>query len=69
MAAQKSEKEWPAFGEATIRCGKRACKWRGNERELKRIPHRKFANCEQLVCPLCGCDNYYIETTTNERIN
>jgi hypothetical protein len=48
----------PAWGAAPIRCGKMKCKWRGYETDLASVPHPKFANATQSVCPTCGCESY-----------
>ncbi len=56
MQAPKTER--PAYGTAPIRCGKMKCKWRGYETDLSEIPHPKWQNATQLVCPTCGCDSY-----------
>ena len=52
-------KEYPAFGTALIKCGKRKCKWTGLETDLLPVAHKTMTNTKQNVCPLCGCDGYY----------
>jgi hypothetical protein len=56
-------KEYPEYGTAPIKCGKRKCKWTGTELELKSTPHPTQNNVHQKVCPLCGNDSYLFTKT------
>lgn len=47
----------PAYGTAQIECAE--CNWTGTEHDMKRVPHATFKDCDQQVCPKCGCDGYY----------
>ena len=51
--------EYPAYGTAPIKCGSRKCNWTGTEHGLASVPHKKFKNATQSVCPKCGCASYY----------
>jgi hypothetical protein len=43
-----------------IECSKvRKCGWKGMQSDLVGVPHKKWKNATQLVCPKCGCDSYY----------
>jgi hypothetical protein len=43
-----------------IECSKvRKCGWKGMQSDLVGVPHKKWENATQLVCPKCGCDSYY----------
>ena len=43
-----------------IECSKvRKCGWKGMHSDLVGVPHKKWENAKQLVCPKCGCDSYY----------
>jgi hypothetical protein len=61
---EATPEEWDAAARAArdepIKCSKtRKCGWKGVHSELVGVPHKKWANAQQLVCPKCGCDSYY----------
>lgn len=51
----------PKRGMAPIKCGKRGCKWRGYETEMKQVPHPTVAGTIS-VCPTCGNESYMFMT-------
>lgn len=38
----------------------KVCGWKGLYNNLKQIPHKKFPNATQGVCPKCGCRRFRI---------
>jgi hypothetical protein len=51
-------KPMPIFGTTPIKCGKRACQWRGFETALAKKPDAESPNLTHNVCPVCGHDSY-----------
>jgi predicted nucleic acid-binding Zn-ribbon protein len=52
----------PEYGTHPIRCGRRACKWRGYETDMSKVPSKRFEGSISSVCPVCGCNEYMFMT-------
>lgn len=58
-------KTYPDFGTAPIRCGRTACKWRGFETDLKKLPASGrigSISMTKSVCPTCDSGSYMFMT-------
>lgn len=51
--------DYPKFGTAPIKCGRRKCSWVGFETDLEQTPMAMIGlSATQSACPLCGCESY-----------